>query len=209
MLRNALALVLMGGLVFGAAAADHFDRGRELYSQKKFEEANRLFEDAVKEEPENAAAHYHLGLTQLELKRWSDAQRHLERAHELKADSADHLIALGRAHAAQKNYEKARASFASAEKLIEESNRQSAAELAYQRGMMAMLENDKAAAVEHYEKALELDPKNSYAHYYLGMAYSDLGRKDKMINHFQTFAQMNPDAPEAKRVQSMLKSGRR
>jgi tetratricopeptide (TPR) repeat protein len=209
MLRNALALVLMGGLIFGAAAADQLDRGRELYNQKKYEEANRFFEDAVKQEPENAAAHYQLGLTQLELKRWSDAQRHLERAHELDADSPDHLIALGRAHAAQKNYEKARASFGSAEKLIKESNRQSAAELAYQRGMMAMLENDKAAAVEHYEKALELDPKNSYAHYYLGMAYSDLGRKDKMINHFQTFAQMNPDAPEAKRIQSMLKSVRR
>ena len=64
------------------------------------------------------------------------------------------------------------------------------------------------SAIPDLETALERDPNNVYAHYYLGLAYSGAKRPDKMVNHFEIFLKQLPDSPESKRVKSFLKSVR-
>jgi len=63
-------------------------------------------------------------------------------------------------------------------------------------------------AISDLETAVERDPNNAYAHYYLGLAYSGAKHPDKMVAHFETFLKQVPDAPEANRVRSFLKSVR-
>jgi tetratricopeptide (TPR) repeat protein len=74
------------------------------------------------------------------------------------------------------------------------------------RGMIELKRERHAEAAEHLGKAVEIDPKDAYAHYYLGMANSRLRKTDQMIKHFQLFLELAPDAPEAGKVRSLLKS---
>jgi regulator of sirC expression with transglutaminase-like and TPR domain len=63
-----------------------------------------------------------------------------------------------------------------------------------------------AAAVKALERAIKLDPKKAYSHYYAGIAYGNLKRPDKMAEHFQYFLRLAPEAPEAAKVRSYLRS---
>lgn len=81
-----------------------------------------------------------------------------------------------------------------------------AAEAHRNRGVELMKEQKYKEAAEELEQAIKADPKDAYAHYYLGMANSRLKKKDLMIKHFQIFLELAPEAPEAERVRSLLKS---
>lgn len=81
-----------------------------------------------------------------------------------------------------------------------------AAEAHRNRGVELMREQKYREAAEELEQAIRADPKDAYAHYYLGMANSRLKKKDLMIKHFQIFLELAPEAPEAERVRSLLKS---
>ena len=64
---------------------------------------------------------------------------------------------------------------------------------------------DAARDLEAYSGS---HPDFAYAHYYAGMAYNGMKRPDKMLTHFEMFVRMKPEAPEARRVRSVLQSGR-
>jgi hypothetical protein len=40
------------------------------------------------------------------------------------------------------------------------------------------------------------------------MAYNGLKRPDKMLTHFELFLKMKPDAPEARKVNSVVRAAR-
>jgi Flp pilus assembly protein TadD len=82
------------------------------------------------------------------------------------------------------------------------------AEVYHFRGVAYAAKENFPAAATDLEKAIELNPANAQSHYYAGMVYGRLGQTDKMVNHFETFLRLAPDAPEAARVQSLLRSVR-
>lgn len=61
-------------------------------------------------------------------------------------------------------------------------------------------------AVTNLEKAIQLDPKQPYNHYYIGVAYSNLKRPDKMVEHLQMFLKLAPNAPEAPKCRALLRA---
>ena len=50
-----------------------------------------------------------------------------------------------------------------------------------------------------------MNPENPYAHYYAGLAYNQIKRPDKMLEHFRTFLKLAPEAPEAPKVRALLR----
>ncbi len=61
-------------------------------------------------------------------------------------------------------------------------------------------------AVQALEKAVQLDPKQPYNHYYIGVAYSKIKRPDKMVEHLQMFLKLAPNAPEAPKCKALLRA---
>lgn len=78
----------------------------------------------------------------------------------------------------------------------------------YQRGIVEAHKGNHVAAAEAFEEATTLDPLFAYAHYYGGLSYSRLDRADQMAIHFERFLRLAPDAPEAGRVESLMRSVR-
>jgi tetratricopeptide (TPR) repeat protein len=80
------------------------------------------------------------------------------------------------------------------------------AEAYYQHGVALSLNNDMNGASAAFQKATELDPNWAYAHYFAGLAYSKINRKDLTASHFKTFLDLAPKAPERPQVQSLLRT---
>jgi len=64
--------------------------------------------------------------------------------------------------------------------------------------------HEAARDLESFSKSY---PDFAYAHYYAGLAYNGMKRPDKMLTHFEMFVKMKPDAPEARKVRSVLRTG--
>ena len=95
-----IQLLLM--FVPGVLLAQTLKDGMELYRSGKFVEAKSVLENIVKQDDENAEAHYWLGLVDLN-RRYADrdfdeAADQMERAVELNPNNADYQFALGGAY---------------------------------------------------------------------------------------------------------------
>jgi tetratricopeptide (TPR) repeat protein len=189
------------------SAADT-QKGVELYQSHKYSEAASELKQAVANNPNDVRARYYLGLSLLEQQQYQDAQAQFDAAQrEITTGSNPPLdqvkIGLARAQMEQKNYVGASASLDEARQL----NPKNADVFVY-RGKLAYLQGNYGEAVKQLEQAIAMDPTNAYAHYYAGMAYSKTGRPDKMVNEFQMFLKLAPDAPEAAKVRSLLRAVR-
>jgi Flp pilus assembly protein TadD len=186
-------------LIFGVVAATaDVDRGRQLYREGKYAEAESELKNAVRDQGDNAAANRLLGLALIEQDKASEAEGPIKKAYELEQND-DNKVAMARLHIAQKEFDKA-------EELLKDAS--SGEGLEYTRGLLHLHRKNYEAAAKDLESAVEKDPENAYAHYYAGMAYNGLKRPDKMLSHFQLFVKMRPDAPEARKVRAILQTGR-
>ncbi len=78
----------------------------------------------------------------------------------------------------------------------------------YQLGLVHAFREDYPGAAEAFEAARTHAPAFAYAYYYGGQAHSRLERPDLMAIDFERFLQLAPDAPEARRVESLMRSVR-
>jgi tetratricopeptide (TPR) repeat protein len=138
-----------------------------------------------------------LGLALIEQGKVSDAVPHINKANELDP-SGENKLALARLQVAQKEFDKA-------DETIKDA---SGDELEYVRGLVHLNRNRYKEAAEDFESFIQKNPEHAYAHYYAGLAYNALKRPDQMLSHFEHFVRMKPDAPEARKVRAVLKTGR-
>ncbi len=183
------------------AGSDQLEKCRELYDAKKYSEAESALKQFLKQEPENAQAAYYLGLTLLEENKFNEAEQAFLRTHEGTPSRDKIQIGLARAYMGLEQLEKAQMSLDEAEKVNPDN-----AKVFYYRGILAAHRKDYKASAESLEKSLGLEPDNAYAHYYAGLAYNILKRPDKMVEHFQAFLKLAPEAPEAEKVRTVLRS---
>lgn len=190
----------------GPEAGRQLEEGIRLYRQEQYSEAETVLRRFLAENPENVRGQAYLGLVLLELERWDEAEAQLTRARQTAPmESTLAEIGIGLARVALKRGDTDRA--------IDHLNQ--AARLApedpdvyHYRGIARTSRGDYPAALQDLEKAIELDPSHAYSHYYLGTIYSRLRRPDRMVDHFQMFLKLAPDAPEAARVRTLLRTVR-
>jgi tetratricopeptide (TPR) repeat protein len=191
------SVVLSAGAILGVASAQDLGKGIEQYRQGKYSESESTLRQAVSAKGEDQQANLYLGLALLEQKKASDAEPFLKKADEL-GSSDDTKAGLARLHIERNEYDQADA-------MLKDTSGDNAA---YAKALVQFGRKQYAEAAPAFEAVLEKQPENAYAHYYAGLAYNNLKRPDKMLTHFQHFVKMRPDAPEARKVQSALRSGR-
>ena len=60
-------------------------------------------------------------------------------------------------------------------------------------GVAEYFSKNYPSAIQHFEKAISISPKNSEAYRYLGEIESDLGNFKKAIGHFDKAVEADPD----------------
>ena len=184
-------------------AEDKLSQAIELYESKKYRDAETTLREVLVEDSSNSRARHTLGLVLLELDNAGEAAAELQKAVELGPATDKLQVDLARANVKLKEWDKAEAALKAAEEIKSDNP-----DIPYYRGMVAAAHKDYAASAANFEKAIELNPNNAYAHYYAGLAYNALKRSDKTVQHLDAFLRLAPDAPEAKKVQSVLRSFR-
>jgi tetratricopeptide (TPR) repeat protein len=200
--RGFLSCFIVASSAFALATATgqaaDLNAGQRLYRSKDYQGAEKVLREVVTAEPDNLEANYYLGMTLLELEKYSESEPFLQKAADGKPEAR---AGLGRAFMMQDKFDEATSQLDAAQKDLPDSS------AVYQyRGMILLKQEKYGEAEEQLVKAVELDPKNAYAHYYLGMTDSRLKKTDRMVKEFQLFLQLAPKAPEAAKVKSLLRS---
>ena len=208
----------------GQTTADRIGNCRQLVEAREYQKAEAAAKEILSGEPRNAEAGWLLGLSLLGQDRFKEAETALLAAEEAllpppepdKAEPAeiqkeavhsagsradDIQIALARAYMGQKSLDQAEAALARAVKI-----RADNPDLYFYRGTLDAQRKDYAASARDMDKSIELDPKRAQAYYYAGIAYSQIKQPDRMVERFQTFLKLAPDAPEAPKVKALLRS---
>lgn len=75
----------------------------------------------------------------------------------------------------------------------------------YQLGLAHAATEQWERAAEAFERASTIDPGFAYAHYYAGLAYSNVRQVSKMSTHFEYFLKLAPEAPERTAVVTLMR----
>ncbi len=211
MLMRTMIGVVIGaflGTTAFAQTAEDLARARDLYRGKNFQEAEKVLRQVLAAEPDNAEAGYWLGLSLLELRKFDEAEQVLRKAEENRPEGPEAMprIDMIRVGLARSFMERDR--LGDAQAALDEAVRVNAdnPDAHFYRGMLEARRKDYAASARAMDKVIELDPKNAYAYYYAGLAYNQIKRPDLVVQRLQMFLKLAPDAPEASKVQSLLRS---
>jgi len=184
----------------GCTLAADFNSGMEKFRNRDYDGAAQEMRAVLESEPDNTEAKRVLGLSLVRQGKTDEAIGVLEGARE---SGADLQLALAAAYAGNKRYDDAERTIAAAAEAKGDHE-----ELPFYRGMVKVLKKQYRDSVGDLEAAIEKNPENAYAYYYAGLAYSNTKRPDKMMNAFNNFLKLEPNAPESAKVRSFMRSSR-
>jgi hypothetical protein len=142
---------------------------------------------------------YNSGGFALETNNLPLAERHLERAHALVPDNAETNFALGNLRFAQGDPPAAK-TFYEAALRIDSKHKGALNNL----GVLALDDNQPAAAVDYFRRALVLEPRHAKTHYLLAKALDLAGNRDEARVEAARAVELGPDQPEFKALRDQL-----
>jgi tetratricopeptide (TPR) repeat protein len=151
-----------------------------------------LWSNVTRVRPNYWAAHYNVGLSLLDAKRFDDARKSLVRATELKSDEPNVFDALGRAYAGLNDTTNAVDSFKRAMEIDPEMF-----ESYNNLGTVYFKSRDYRSAEANFAAAILLRPQASATRFNLGLCYSREGRYQDATREFERVVQLTPDDAEA------------
>jgi len=186
------------------------EEGIELLHSHYYAEAEGKLQAALDADQENNSVRYYLGMALLNQGKYAEALKKLEaagseqeRASQWSPPTIPSVyqvdLALAQAYLGLQRYEDAWPKLQSAR--IENPD---SSDVFLYRGVYYYMQKEYESAVEDLEKAIKLDSQNSYAYYYVGMAYFEMSQLGEMVEVFKIFLQIAPNAPEAPDVKRMV-----
>ncbi len=164
----------------GHELATAFGEMGRLYLAYEFPQAaTACFQNATALRSEEFRWHYLLAVTQQIEGQFDEAAASLSRGLELRPGDLPALLRRGQAELDREQLDAAAASFRRA--LEQKPN----ATAHFGLGRIAALEPDLTAAIQHFTKALSLQPEASAVHHALGLAYRDAGDSQRAVAHLE------------------------
>jgi len=162
-----------------------------LTAEGRVPEAIRVFENALRIEPDDADGRFNLGFALRQAGKPQEAIREYEYALRLNPDYVDAHVNLGMTLAELGNSEDAIRHWDEALRI-----KPDCVEAYYDLGVASQRADRLAEAVEYYEQALRLKPDYVEAHNNLGLALARLGRVQEALGHYEEALKIKPDHAE-------------
>jgi tetratricopeptide (TPR) repeat protein len=173
-----------------------------LIGEGKADEALKLVQQALRDRPDSAEAHFTAARALLALRRIDEAEAELHRAVEREPNLPDAYLLLGGlslevhhdAAGAEDNFRKAleyRANDATAH---------------YHVARCRLLQNDKDGATKEFAEAVRYRPGYAAAHLALGELDLEAGRIDDAITHLEAAAKLEPNNDKARDLLAQAKA---
>jgi len=159
--------------------------------QERWEDSDAAYIEAMRLSPAPATLHVDLGQSYLQQEKTDEAKAEYQLAVKLNPYSQDALIGLARIMLNQQQEEQALRVIQEAAALDD-----SKKDVQYLLGILTVLRGDPQAGAAILENVLVEDPENAYAHYFLGVAYCEMGRyrdAKKSLETYQALADTQQD----------------
>jgi predicted Zn-dependent protease len=177
-----------------------FEKAQTATDKKKYGEALALFDQLLKNDPNDFQAWSELGTLNLIQEKLTEAEKAYLRATEIHPKFFLALMNLGRVRLAQKKYEEALVSLSQALGI-----QPTSASLNLLVGETYLQLKKGSKAVGYLYEALRLDPTGmSEAHLRLASLYNGAGLKDKAATEFEEFLKKRPDYPDRKKLEQYI-----
>jgi tetratricopeptide (TPR) repeat protein len=220
------SILTSAGLAQDSTPESYVAAGNASAKERQYDKALEAFRQALRIDPDNAAAHQGLGMTYYTLGRLAEAVDPLKTAVRLDQQNAAPHLNLAIVLASMRRADEAIAELKEAQRLSPDSprvhneignvlhniGRFDAALGEYQEatrldptvpavhhnvGLMLMRLGRFSEAVEPLNEALRLDPNYRNARYHLSNAYGRVGRYDDAVASWTKFLELEPDGKEA------------
>jgi Flp pilus assembly protein TadD len=210
-----VAALLTVAALAGGCATGKEEQVRKIQARNAYDQAGSnlregrislglaALQEAVELDPDNAMYRNALGVTHLQLRRWPEAQAQFEKAIQLDPNYAEAYHNLGLVMAAQNRLDLAVASYRRALTFPTYPS----PELAYHNLGEAYLRQGKVKeAEEALRQAIQLEPKNQFSHYLLGVVLAEAGRKEEARAAFRFARDIDPASSVGKLTVEALKT---
>jgi len=176
-----------------------FIEGVNLFRQAKYKESIEYFEKVAARYPDSPEILYNLGISAF---RDGDTDRAIvvfDKALQITPDMVEVYLALGECYFNKGEKEKAMDAFSKAI-----SFQPANAKAHYNLGIIYYKIEKLDEALAEFQKAIDLDSGFSSPFYQAGIVSVKKGDLKAALQYFETFLKMEPDAPEAAQVKTMI-----
>ncbi len=183
------------------------------------EKAEEILKEALKVNPKSAIAHNNLGTIYEEMGKAEKAKDEYKKALELNSRYPAAIVNLSSLYEAEGDYKKALEGYQLALSLkptdeeikkkivvLSRMTRTDEARRWFEEGLSLAKEEDYAAAIEKYEKAISLSPSYPEAYNNIGVCHARLGSFDKAREFWEKALAIDPQNKEAKENLKLLES---
>jgi tetratricopeptide (TPR) repeat protein len=164
----------------------------QLHQAGNLQQAQRLYQEILAEQPNCAPAWHFLGLIAHQARKYDESIHHIRRSVELMPDYVEAHRNLGIVLHDAGQYGEATRSFHRVLELQPNN-----AEVNDLLGLAYYSLGDSTAAISFYQRALTLDPSNAIAYNHLGVMHSDIGNLDDAVTCYRRAVELRPDFVEA------------
>jgi tetratricopeptide (TPR) repeat protein len=180
-----------------------YNLGRAFMELSKFEEARQQFAQYVEIRPNDSSGHCALGMTLAALEHSQDARTQFERSIALAPEQTESYYGLGLLELEAKNYDSATSNL---RQVLDHDPKNALALTAL--GRLEFEQKHYPEALSLLQQAITADNALREAHYYLGLSFSRMGRKQESDKQLEIAMQLEHEEVQHRRtVQRMLDPG--
>jgi tetratricopeptide (TPR) repeat protein len=179
-----------------------YSLGRAFLGEWKFEDARQQFARYVEARPDDASGHGALGMTLAALESTQEAREQFERSIVLAPEQTESYFRLGLIELNVKDLDEAATNFR--EVLTRDSKHAGALSAL---GRVAFEQKRYSDAIDLLQRAIASDDSLHEAHYYLGLTFVRLGRKEEADSQLQIATRLEHDEAQHRRTVLRIQDG--
>lgn len=178
---------------------DPSGKGAVAYQSGDYAGALARYEDAVKQNPNDAESLSNIGQVLVKLGRTAEAIPYYERAASLNPDRWAYRFNLARALGLLQKWDESVASYRQAQRLFPDDY-----VTTFNLALALHKKGDDAAAVEQYKRAIALNPGEASFRMALAISYEALQQKSEAAGQYSEYLRLSPLAADAEKVRNKI-----
>ena len=181
------------------AFLDNAAQGAVSYQEGDYGSALSKFEEAVRQNPQDAESLSNLGQMLVRMQRVAEAVPHFERAAALNPDRWTYRFNLARALSLLQRWDESIASYRQAQVLFPDDY-----VTTFNLALTMHKKGDDTAAIEEYKKAIALNPSEASFRMGLAISYEQLRKKEEAASQYAEYLRLSPLAGDAEKVRAKI-----
>jgi tetratricopeptide (TPR) repeat protein len=180
-----------------------YSLGRAFLGEWKFEDARQQFARYVEARPDDASGHCALGMTLAALESTQEAREQFERSIVLAPEQTESYFRVGLIELNMKDLDEAATNF---RLVLTRDSKHAGAVSAL--GRIAFEQKRYPDAIDLLHRALAIDDSLREAHYYLGLTFVRVGRKEEADSQLQIATRLEHDEAQHRRTVLRIQDGK-